>query len=72
LALLERGLATSVFMALAEVIRQRSQAYVQKYADVTVEIGTILFDRKGDMIGRTASAERWLNHKGMGFPYTQP
>jgi cobalt-precorrin-5B (C1)-methyltransferase len=72
LTLLERGLAPSVFTALAEAIRQRSQAYVQKYADVTVEIGTILFDRKGDMIGHTVSAERWLNHKGMEFPYTQP
>jgi cobalt-precorrin-5B (C1)-methyltransferase len=51
-----RGLAISVFTALAETIAQKSQGYVQKYADVTLEIGVILFDRKGNIISQTSTA----------------
>lgn len=57
----EGGLATSVFNTLAETIAQKSQAYVQKYANVTLDIGTILFDRQGQIISQTQSASTLLS-----------
>jgi cobalt-precorrin-5B (C1)-methyltransferase len=57
----ERGLATLVFTRLAETIVQKSQAYVQKYANVTLEIGTILFDRRGQVISQSESAPHLLS-----------
>lgn len=57
----ERGLASSVFTTLAETIAQKSQTYVQKYANVTLEIGTILFDRQGQIIGQSESVPPLLS-----------
>jgi cobalt-precorrin-5B (C1)-methyltransferase len=54
------GLAEAVFIALAEAIAQRSQGYVQKYADIKLEIGTILCDRQGTVIAQTATAPELL------------
>jgi cobalt-precorrin-5B (C1)-methyltransferase len=60
LALQEQGLVPSVFGALAEAIAQKSQDYVQKYADVALEVGVILFDRKGKIISQDAHAAKIL------------
>jgi cobalt-precorrin-5B (C1)-methyltransferase len=49
-AIKERGLAEVVFNNLAEKISHNAQNYVKKYADTVLEIGTILFDRKGEII----------------------
>ncbi len=46
----ERGLAELVFNNLAEKISHNAKNYVKKYADTSLEIGTILFDRKGEII----------------------
>ncbi len=54
--LVELGLAESVFEALAEKISQKARDYVQKYADVSLKVGTILFDRKGQIISQDAMA----------------
>ena len=50
--LVEAGLAASVFGLLAKQISDRAQAYIQKYANVRVEVGTVLCDRKGNIIGQ--------------------
>jgi cobalt-precorrin-5B (C1)-methyltransferase len=60
LLLREQGLASKVFTALAEVIAARSQAYVQKYADIKLEMGTILCDRQGTVIAQTNTATKLL------------
>jgi cobalt-precorrin-5B (C1)-methyltransferase len=54
--LVELGLAESVFGALAQKISQKAQDYVQKYADVSIQVGTVLFDRKGQIISQDARA----------------
>jgi cobalt-precorrin-5B (C1)-methyltransferase len=59
-ALVELQLANAVFSTLATTISQKAQAYVQKYGDVTLTIGTVLFDRQGQIIGQDAIATRWL------------
>jgi cobalt-precorrin-5B (C1)-methyltransferase len=58
--LVELNLAESVFGYLAEKISQKSMAYVQKYADVSLKVGTILFDRKGEIICQDGSAGELL------------
>ncbi|MDJ0724919.1 MAG: cobalt-precorrin-5B (C(1))-methyltransferase CbiD [Prochloraceae cyanobacterium] len=50
--LLELQLAEPVFTLLAEKISQKANAYVQKYADVSLQIKTILFDRQGQIIAK--------------------
>lgn len=48
------GVARPVFDLAAEKIGQRATAYVQKYANTQLEIGTILSDRSGTEVGRSA------------------
>lgn len=54
-------LANSVFSILAAKISQRAVEYVQKYANTTLEIGTILFDRKGQIINQDQTAITLIN-----------
>jgi cobalt-precorrin-5B (C1)-methyltransferase len=54
--LVQLQLAESVFALLAQKISQKATAYVQKYADVSLKIGTILFDRQGQIVGRDTNA----------------
>ncbi len=61
-ALQERGLVPSVFTALADAIAQKSQAYVQKYTDASLEVGVILFDRRGNIISQDAHAIKVLEN----------
>jgi cobalt-precorrin-5B (C1)-methyltransferase len=49
------GAADVVFNRLADLIRQKAAAYVQKYANNTITVTVILFDRKGDIIASTES-----------------
>ncbi|MEM9923144.1 MAG: cobalt-precorrin-5B (C(1))-methyltransferase CbiD [Cyanobacteria bacterium P01_D01_bin.50] len=48
--LIELGLADAVFGNLAEKISRKAESYVKKYADVTMKVGVVLFDRKGEVI----------------------
>ena len=50
--LIEAGMADSVCGLLASQISDRAQAYIQKYANVSVEVGTVLCDRKGNVIAQ--------------------
>ncbi len=59
--LVELGLADSVFEVLAQKISQKAQDYVQKYADVSLKVGTVLFDRQGQLIGQDAMALELTN-----------
>jgi cobalt-precorrin-5B (C1)-methyltransferase len=54
--LVELNLADDVFQALAKSISTKANAYVRKYADVDLKIGTILFDRQGQIIAQDAIA----------------
>jgi len=54
--LIELRLAEPVFAALAEKITQKAQAYVQKYANVDLKVGTVLFDRQGQIISQDLQA----------------
>ncbi|HAN73506.1 MAG TPA: cobalt-precorrin-5B (C(1))-methyltransferase [Planktothrix sp. UBA8407] len=54
--LVEMGLAAPVFDILAETISQKAQKYVQKYGNVSLKIGVVLFDRQGKIIAQTAIA----------------
>lgn len=58
--LIERGLATPVFEYLAQQISQRSIAYVQKYANAPLIVGTTLFDRKGQIIAQDQTANQLI------------
>jgi cobalt-precorrin-5B (C1)-methyltransferase len=58
--LVEWALADQVFTALAQSISQKAQAYVQKYGNVSLSVGTILFDRQGQRIGQDAIASQLL------------
>ena len=58
--LVELGLAESVFEALAQTISEKAQAYVQKYANVALKVGTVLCDRKGNVIVGDAIASEIL------------
>ena len=64
--LVELKLADSVFAALAQKISQKAQVYVQKYADASIKVGTILFDRQGLLIAQDAVALELLK-KGALF-----
>ena len=50
--LIEAKLAEPVFGLLARQISDRAQAYIQKYANVRVKVGTVLCDRKGHIIAQ--------------------
>lgn len=52
--LVEKGFASPVFDALAQTISEKAQAYVQKYGNVSLSIGTVLFDRAGKIIAQSA------------------
>ncbi|MCT7956971.1 cobalt-precorrin-5B (C(1))-methyltransferase CbiD [Laspinema palackyanum] len=56
----ERGLAELVFNNLAKKISQNAQNYVKKYADTALEVGTILFNRQGEIITQTKPCQ-WDN-----------
>ncbi|VXD21703.1 putative cobalt-precorrin-6A synthase (deacetylating) [Planktothrix serta PCC 8927] len=58
--LVEIGLASPVFDILAETISEKAQKYVQKYGNVFLKIGVILFDRQGKIIAQTAIATEWI------------
>lgn len=58
--LIELGLAESVFGLLSEKISQKAIAYVQKYANVSLKVGTILFDRQGEIISQDSLATELL------------
>jgi cobalt-precorrin-5B (C1)-methyltransferase len=49
-SLVELKLAEAVFLFLAEKISQKAIAYIKKYANTTIEVKTILFDRQGNII----------------------
>lgn len=53
--LINAKLADPVFELLAQQISDRAQAYIQKYADVEVKVGTMLCDRQGNIIGQNIS-----------------
>ncbi|PAX51687.1 cobalt-precorrin-5B (C(1))-methyltransferase CbiD [Brunnivagina elsteri] len=55
--LVELGLSDSVFTLLADKISQKAENYVKKYADVSMKVGTILFDRKGQIISQNSTAK---------------
>ncbi len=59
--LVEIGLAAPVFEILAETISEKAQKYVQKYGNVSLKIGVILFDRQGKIIAQTAIATESIN-----------
>jgi cobalt-precorrin-5B (C1)-methyltransferase len=59
--LVELQLAEPVFAALADLISQKARAYVQKYADVEITVGTILFDRKGEIISQDEAAAELID-----------
>jgi cobalt-precorrin-5B (C1)-methyltransferase len=60
-SLVELELADVVFYALATTISQKAQAYVKKYANVVLTIGTVLFDRQGQVIAQDAIATQLIN-----------
>ena len=59
--LVELDWADRVFQALALTISQKAEAYVQKYGNVPLTIGTILFDRQGRVIGEDKIAGHLLD-----------
>jgi cobalt-precorrin-5B (C1)-methyltransferase len=61
-ALVELSLADQVFQALAMSISAKANAYVRKYGDVDLKVGTILFDRQGQIIAQDAIATDLLYH----------
>jgi cobalt-precorrin-5B (C1)-methyltransferase len=57
--------ADRVFQALALTISQKAEAYVQKYGNVPLTIGTILFDRQGRVIAEDKIAGHLLDGWGL-------
>ncbi|NEO26413.1 MAG: hypothetical protein F6K03_05805 [Kamptonema sp. SIO4C4] len=43
-----------VYASVAEAIDQRSQAYISKHSDQSVQIGSILFDRDRKILVQSA------------------
>jgi cobalt-precorrin-5B (C1)-methyltransferase len=58
--LVQLQLAESVFALLAQKIAQKASAYVQKYAGMSLTIGTILGDRQGQIVSRDTNASELL------------
>lgn len=54
------GIARQVFDRAAENVSDRARAYIQKYADTALEIGTILSDRQGEIVGADACSREVL------------
>lgn len=59
--LIQFGLADVVFCDLADLISQKATNYVKKYADVSLKVGTFLFDRKGQPVSQDAIAQELIN-----------
>lgn len=59
--LTELGLSDAVFNRLAALISQKAAAYVQKYANVSLKVGTMLFDRQGQIISQDSAAEQLVD-----------
>jgi cobalt-precorrin-5B (C1)-methyltransferase len=57
----ELGLADRVFHRLATTISEKAQAYGQRYGNVLLTMGTVLFDRQGQVIAQDATASQLLN-----------
>lgn len=60
-SLVELELADLVFQTLAATISQKAQAYVKKYGDVVLNIGTVLFNRQGQVIAQDAIATQLID-----------
>jgi cobalt-precorrin-5B (C1)-methyltransferase len=54
--LFELGLSDSVFTLLADKISKKAENYVKKYADISIKVAVILFDRKGEIISQSSTA----------------
>lgn len=59
--LMVEELEQRTFSQLAEKISQKSAAYVQKYANRSLTVGTILFDRQGQLISQDTTAQTLVN-----------
>lgn len=59
--LVKRKLADLVFQKLSDRISQNASQYVQKYADTQIEIGTVLFDRRGNIVAESAIAPQLMS-----------
>lgn len=59
--LVQHQLATAVFNHLANKVRTKAIQYVEKYANTTLQIRVILFDRAGEIIGQDDAATEHLN-----------
>ncbi|MBD2775952.1 cobalt-precorrin-5B (C(1))-methyltransferase CbiD [Iningainema tapete] len=68
----ELGLAESVFRHLSEKISYKAQAYVQKYANAYLKVGTILFDRQGEIISQDSQATELLTLHSTHRPNLSP
>jgi cobalt-precorrin-5B (C1)-methyltransferase len=55
--LMELGLSETVFTMLATKVSHRARSYVQKYANTTMNVNTILFDRQGQIVGQNHRSE---------------
>jgi cobalt-precorrin-5B (C1)-methyltransferase len=66
-SLVELKLADRVFQVLATTISQKAQAYVKKYGNVLLKIGTILINRQGQVIAQdettTQLSHAWIQNK---------
>jgi cobalt-precorrin-5B (C1)-methyltransferase len=60
-SLVELGLAPVVFGNLTQKISVRAASYVQKYANASLKVGTMLTDRQGEVVGRDAIAATLLS-----------
>lgn len=58
----QQGLATPVFTTLAQQVSAKAQAYIRKYADVILPIGTVLCDRQGRIIAQDAGGPELIAH----------
>lgn len=60
LLLVKLGWADRVFEEVSKRIEQNATAYVHKYSDRPLEIGVILFDRSGEIVMKTATAQKLI------------
>ncbi|MEO0854136.1 MAG: cobalt-precorrin-5B (C(1))-methyltransferase CbiD, partial [Cyanobacteria bacterium J06648_11] len=61
LMLANRDRVEPVFAFVAERISANAREYARKYADVDIEIGTVLFDRLGQLVSRDRRADELLS-----------
>lgn len=59
--LVELGLADFVFRALAQKVSQKAENYVKKYANTSLKVGVILFDRQGQIISQDEKATELID-----------